>query len=442
MWRFLIACLAAGSIASAGMAESREEAAAADPQVEQEVNHSQAAEEVEEADDLVMSNPGSIAEQYKRDRERKEYLFQIPGADKLLKPWSELRTHLDENYGFRPTLSFTHLYQHAGDTVGPEDDASGLELVIDATWTFLGRGTDSPTMAGFEFLYRDKAGTDIPPVALFGQVGSLYPTSVAFAEIGPTLGQLWIQQIFDNRFGFRVGRFFPVPVYDFFPLKNFRMDFVDGIHAANLVIPLPDRGLGAYTVYRPQPNIYFRLGLHDANADAEKAGFDTFFEDGELFKIFEVGFDPGLMKRQKGRPPFGDVHVSFWHQDERDDANVNDGWGFVLSGSQRFGRFLPFFRYGYADSGKRGPVSIEHMVNGGVAIDNILGQRNDRIGTGLTWSRPVDGALDDQRTVDVFYRVQVTPQIAVTPMVQVIFDPVRSPNEDVVVLGIRSRFMF
>ena len=83
------------------------------------------------------------------------------------------------------------------------------------------------------------------------------------------------------------------------------------------------------------------------------------------------------------------------------------------------------------------------MVNGGVAIDNIFGRGNDRVGLGLTWSRPSASALDDQGTVDAYYRVQVTPRIAVTPMIQLIIDPVRNPDEDAVwVLGIRSRFAF
>jgi porin len=397
----------------------------------------------DEPDDLAMDNPASIAEQYRRDRTRKEYLFQIPGVDFVLKPWSDLRTHLDEKYGFKPSISFTHLYQWASETVGPEDDASGFDLVIDATWTFLGRETDSPTMAGFEFLYRDRLATDIPPVVLFTQVGSLYPTTVAFGKVEPSVGQLWIQQIFKNRFGFRIGKLFPISAYDFFPLKNFRTDFLDPIHAANFVMPLPDRGLGGFIMYRPQPNIYLRLGVHDANADAEEAGFDTLFDEGELFKIFEVGFDPGFMERQPDRPPFGDVHVSFWHQDERDDDNVDDGWGFVVSGSQRFGRFLPFLRYGYTDSSSRGPTPIKHMVNGGVGIDEIFGQSNDRIGIGLTWSHPVDGALDDQGTLDMFYRVQVTPQIAVSPTLQLIINPARNADVDEVwVLGVRSRFAF
>ena len=392
--------------------------------------------------DLAPNNPNAIEERYRLDRDPKEYLRQIPGAESLLLPWSDLRAHLDESYGFKPGISFTHLYQSAGDTIGPESDASGFEFVVDGTWDFRGRNTDSPTTLGFEFLYRDRLGTDIPPVALFGQIGSLYPTSVAFAEIGPTLGQLWIQQKLGDKFGFRFGKFFPVAAYDFFPLKNFRTDFVDGIHAANLVIPLPDRGLGAFAMYRPQPNIYLRAGVHDANADAETSGFDV-FDEGELFKIFEIGFDPGIMERQPGRPPFGDVHMSFWHQDERRDLGIDDAWGVALSASQRFGRHLPFLRYGYSDGGSSGPSSIEHVVNGGVAIDDIFGQSNDRIGIGLTWARPSDTSLDDQIALDMYYRVEVTPRLAISPMLQVIFDPVRNPAEDqIVVLGVRSRLTF
>jgi porin len=186
-----------------------------------------------------------------------------------------------------------------------------------------------------------------------------------------------------------------------------------------------------------------RAGIHDANASTERAGFDTLFGDRELFKIFEVGFDPGLEERKLGAPPSGDVHVSFWQQDDREHDNIKDGWGFVLSGSQRFGRFLPFLRYGYAGGGRMGPSPIEQMVNGGLAIDDIFGQSDDRIGLGLTWSRPANGSLDDQGAIDAFYRVQVTPEIALTPILQLIIDPVRNPDDDTAwVLGIRSRFAF
>jgi porin len=400
-------------------------------------------QEANDREEMTMANPGSIYEQFIRDRESKEYLFQFPGAHLITEPWTDLRTRLDEKFGFRPSFSFTHLYQWASDSVGPEDEASGYEVAFDATWTVFGRENDSPTMIGFEFLYRDKIGTNIPPVALFTQAGSLYPTSVAFAEIDASVGQLWLQQIFKNQFGFRLGKYNPVSAYDFFPMKNFRTDFLDGVHGANVIIPLPNRGLGGFVVYRPQPKVYVRLGVHDANADTEKVGFSSLFNDGELFKIAEVGFDPGFAERQPGRPPSGDVHFSFWHQDKRSDDGVDKGWGFVVSGSQRFGRFMPFLRYGFSDSGRRGPAPMDHMVNVGVAIDDIFGQNKDRIGIGLTWSRPADGSLDDQGALDAFYRVEVTPQIAVSPTLQLIMNPVRNRGKDAVwILGVRSRVVF
>jgi porin len=443
-WVFLAACLSlmVGMTPLSARAKDTSDTLS-DAQPDDETTWSETLQDP--SGDLGMDNPGGFEEQFVRDRQKRDYLFQIPGADFILTPWSKLRTRLDEKYGFRPNFSVTNLYQYADKTVGPngKNEGSGLDVSVDATWTFLGRETESPSMAGFEFLYRTEAGGDVYPTELAREAGLLYPTSVAFSEIDPTIGQLFLRQIFKKKFGFQFGKYNPVPVFDFFPMKNFKTDFVDGVHAANVIIPLPSRGLGAYVMARPVENVYVRVGIHDANADTEKAGFNSLFDEGELFVIYEVGFDPGLAERKPGRPPAGDVHVTFWHQEERDRPGIEDGWGFVVAGSQQFGRFLPFVRYGYGGGGRKGPTPIEHMVNFGAAIDDIFGQSKDRIGVGFTWSRPTNGTLDDQGAVDVYYRVQVTPQIAMSPTVQMVIDPVRNQDEDVVwVLGLRTRFNF
>jgi porin len=432
-------------------AESSEESESTEPQVLDQSDRLRFKDPVitldpstaSQANRLRFNNPGSIIFRLDQDRDarREDFLFQIPGVE----PWYDFKANLDEDYGFRFGASFSHLYQRSSDTLpgDREEDASGYEINIHGTWTFLGRNTDSPTIAGFEVLRIDKMGTDIPPASLFTQTGSLYPTAAAFGEVETSISELYLQQIFEARIGFRVGKLFPITSYDFFPLKNFRLDFVDANSVANLAMPLPDRGLGGFVTYRPQPNVYLRLGVHDANADVEKAGFNSMFDEGELFKILEIGFDPGLAKGQPNRAPPGDIHVSFWHQEERDDDNVDDGWGFVVSGSERFGDFLPFLRYGYSDSGSGGPAVLEHMVNGGVAIDDIFGQSNDRIGVGFTWAEPATGGLDDQWAIDGFYRIQVTPEFTFGPTLQVVIDPARNPDEDVLFVGgIRSRIAF
>ena len=119
----------------------------------------------------------------------------------------------------------------------------------------------------------------------------------------------------------------------------------------------------------------------------------------------------------------------------------------VVSAYQRFGRFLPFARYGYTDSdseeGLKDSTPIEHMVNVGFAVDALFGHQDDRLGIGGTWARPLDDSLDDQYAIDLYYRFRLAPRFAMTPTLQVVFDPVRNADEDqLVIWGIRSRFVF
>ena len=443
--QLVMGLLTAGCLSSAGvlasppgiMDEGRAVSTATRSDDEPESADSQEADEFGELP-LNMNNPGSIVERLEEDAEPKDYIFQFPGVTGALKPWYDWKTELDEQHGFDFGISYTSYYQKASDVFGSEDDASGFDLDISGTWTFLGRETDSPTMLGFNFFWRDTYGSGLPPQALFSQYGSLYSGAAPYGENDPVVGEFWIQKKFRNAFGFRVGKIFPITAYDFFPFKNFRRDFVDFNHVTNATIPLPGNGLGAFVVYRPQPNIMLRFGVHDANADVEKSGFDTY--DDELFTIFELGFDPGLMPRVPGRPPHGHIHVSLWHQDERDDAGIDDGWGIGVSAVQRFGRFTPFVRYGYADVDATGPTPVKNMVNIGLVTDGIFGQANDRIGVGYTWSDPADRSLDEQDMIDAYYRVQLTPEIEIGPTLEVIFDPVRNPDDDTVyVWGFRTR---
>jgi len=107
---------------------------------------------------------------------------------------------------------------------------------------------------------------------------------------------------------------------------------------------------------------------------------------------------------------------------------------------QRFGRFIPFVRYGYADVNARGPTPAKHMASVGLVIDNIFGQDTDRIGFGYTWADPADRALHKQSEIDAHYRGQLTPEIQIAPTLSVIFDPVRNPDEDrISVWGFRTR---
>ena len=241
-----------------------------------------------------------------------------------------------------------------------------------------------------------------------------------------------------------MGRIFPISSYDFFPLKNFRTDFVDFHGATNLTIPLPDYGLGGFVRYRPTEGVRLTFGIHDANADSEKSGFETW--EGETFKVVEAAFDTGLAPRTPGRPPPGYINFTLWHVDEREKAGVDDGWGAAVTAFQRFGNLSAFARFGYADVDNNGlpsPTPARRSATVGLAVDGLVNGINDRLALSYTWADPADRTLKDQHAIDAFYRLPLTPEIEFGPTLQVVFDPVNHPSGDTVVVGgLRMRFVF
>ncbi len=383
-----------------------------------------------------LRNPNEIDEQWRLEHQTKKVAIGPSVRGGAFEDWRKM---LNEQ-GLLIDIGLTHIYQHANSTITGEDSAGGYEFLVTGTWTPVGFGTDSPLTFAFEAYTLNKLGADIPPIQLGANIGSLWPTAVALDDLGFTIGQVWVQKKFNAKTGFRFGRIFAISAYDYFPLKNWRTDFVDGINSANLVIPIPAGiGLGAFGVYRPTPGSYLRLGFHDANADSYKSGLDTW--NGETFKILEIGFDPGLAERQPGAPPPGDIHLSIWQQDARKDLGIDDGWGVALSASQRFGDALPFFRIGYSDGGADGPALLKRSLNFGVAIDNIAPNNSDRLGLSFSWGDPADSSLRTQKAFDAYYRYQLTNRIAISPLVQYVIEPVSNPD-DMWVIGFRTRIVF
>ena len=389
----------------------------------------------------VRDNPGSIISQLDRAEEERAYLFEIPGTSQPMESWSQWKAHLNEKYGLRFLIEWAALYQFASHTLGTEKDAAGYDFEINGTWTFLGKDTPTYSMIGFGLFQKDTIRTGQSPLTLFTQYGSMYPGGTAYGEDDFVVGEFWFQQRIQNKFGFRIGYVFPLTAYDFFPFKNYRTDFVDQNNVANTAIPLPLQGLGTFVMYKPTPLMFFRLGIHDANADPHESGFDTF--NGELFSIFEFGVDTNIVPRQKGSPPAGHFHISAWHQDAREDFGISRGAGVTATATQQFGQLHPYIRYGYADVDEDGPTFARQMFAVGTAIDDIFGQANDRLAFGLSWVESIDETLGSQTSFDAFYRVQLTPQIEVGPTFGIVFDPVSNPEEDTVYVGgIRTRIFF
>jgi porin len=99
---------------------------------------------------------------------------------------------------------------------------------------------------------------------------------------------------------------------------------------------------------------------------------------------------------------------------------------------------MPFLRAGYSDDGG---ALLEASVSGGFGY--YFKESQDLIGFGLNWGRPPDGNQDGQYTAELFYRVQLGQNLAITPDVQLLIDPALNPDEDLLwIFGLRARLAF
>jgi porin len=120
--------------------------------------------------------------------------------------------------------------------------------------------------------------------------------------------------------------------------------------------------------------------------------------------------------------------------DSRKEVSAPNGWGANFSWSHYYNnRIMPFIRAGYTDdSGSLLEKSVS--VGFGFQPDSSTAVPGDLFGAAINWGEVNDlsfgPGLDDQYTLEVFYRWQLTPRLAITSDLQYLVDPALNPDED------------
>jgi len=100
---------------------------------------------------------------------------------------------------------------------------------------------------------------------------------------------------------------------------------------------------------------------------------------------------------------------------------------------------LPFITYSRASGGATG---VRQLVTAGLGLKGIIGNRSDISGVAVAWGQPENRSLRNQYVAELFYRVQLTDSIQVTPDLQLIVEPSRNRYNDAIgVLGLRMRIV-
>ena len=218
------------------------------------------------------------------------------------------------------------------------------------------------------------------------------------------------------------------------------MNFVFSTGAATISLP-NDAALGAAAGAWLNDKTYMIGSLVDTNSDPTDPfeGFDTFFDKNEYFSHIEIGWTTS-----KERAYLDNTHLTLWHADERKTAAVASGWGAVFSFSRYINKqIMPFLRAGYAEDG--GSL-LQKSVSAGIGYQPKQHSTapGNLLGFGANWGQPnkaVFGTgLDDQYSFELFYRLQVTRELAITPDIQLLINPALNPTEDsIFVFGLRGR---
>jgi porin len=355
---------------------------------------------------------------------------------RLLSPIREWRDGVAEKTGLNLSLDYSALFMGVNDSPGEDNASSGMVRFF-GFWDLVNRGGANKGSLNWKIENRHKY-TDIAPSGLGFESGYVGIFEPPFSDQQTRLTNLYWKQYFADGKGAAVAGFLDVTDFvDVYlmasPWTGFN-NFVFSTGSATMDLP-NDATLGAAAGGMVAENIYLQAGIADANSDPTDPfdGFDSVANDSDFFKWVEIGFTPG-----QDNIYFDNIHVTFWHIDERVNGTP-DGWGINASWQQWINdKWLPFVRGGYTE--ESGSL-LEKSVTAGVGYQPV--PMRGVIGLGFNWGKPNQTSFagaNDQYTTELFWRYQLTRELAITPSLQLLIDPALNPSEDQIwVFGLRAR---
>jgi porin len=298
-------------------------------------------------------------------------------------------------------------------------------------------------------------------------VGALYqPLDDADFDQDIYVSQLWLRQgLFDDRIQIVAGFAEQQVFYDRNAYANSEdRQFMNAALDNNPLVPLPN-GMTAILILAPHPDFELAIGVVDADNEPRNAGFDTAFDGPRSLTALAEATLHLALGAQNELP--GAIRVGVFRDGRRltrfgdtnafgDPQQTRGHLGVWVSADQALIRPVPgsrpglgvFGRFGWADPDVN---RVEWFWSLGGEIEGALPFR-ERDALGVAFYRAdgspkyrdeVDPDFDDETGVEIYYRVDVTSWLAVTPDLQVVIDPGATGRGQDAVLGtLRLRVSF
>jgi porin len=358
----------------------------------------------------------------------------------FLSPYFEFKERVKTKTGLSFATEYSSLFVGTNADLGEGNASSGIWKFY-GSWDLVGRESGNSGALVFKVEHRHKYGT-IPPKSLGLGVGYVGFISPPFSNDGWRWTNLyWRQRFMKGRISLVAGFLDVTDFFDVYALASPWMHFSNftfSTGAAAINVP-NDAYLGLALGGWLTDKVYAIAGFGDINSDPTDIfkGFDTFFNTNEYFKHVEVG-----ITSSKDYMLLDNIHVSFWQRDATSATGDPNGWGLVLSATKYIKEtYLPFFRYAYTkDAGSL----LQHSISTGLGYQPIQGSH--LLGFGVNWGQVNENTfqegLDDQFTLELFYRLQLSSKVAITPDVQYMINPALNPEQSSIFLySLRARIV-
>lgn len=386
----------------------------------------------------------------------------ITNATPALPAWFAFKQRFEARTGINFGGSYGVLVQNYSETLTGEDTAFGHKFTFNASAALLNRG--KPNALTFDIAIEDRRplGTDFAPLQAGILAGSGIPTAATWGDFSLGVTQAYIRQtVAGGRFQYTVGKIFAPNFVNAYPLFDDNRQFLSLAFSTSPTIAVPLRGAGFVVAAYPGSgsigNLYVKGGMFTANSSDTGWTVDDFFNRPEHFYFVEVGSSSFARRpipiHARGPMDRNNLHVTLWYRDPLKPRGPGDitrpqdkAYGVAFNVNQMANDNLMWFLRGGLGTGGLAEVNL----TGGIGYRPPT-RTADLFGLGVGWSKPDDAQipfplpfnLPDQVTSEVFYRLAITPNFAVTPVYQFIISPSLNPRVDTLsVLSFRARLAF
>jgi porin len=326
------------------------------------------------------------------------------------------------------------LVQRSSFTKSGENIASSQVIRFYGTWLRFGSPEGNSGRLVWKTETRNPFGRNPTPREMGFDTGSVLSTA-NYKDLNywGITDLYWKQGLQGGKYGFLVGHMDPGDWADQYPLLNAWTSFLNDAFYNNPTEAIPQRGFGLVGQVFLSTNTYILAGVHDANGKDGKLDYSGLSDTGELFSWVEYGY-----RSQRDISARHNAHIHFWHQDQRDEAETEESWGVAYTQSivtKRDG--VAFLRAGWS----RGDAAQMRRFIGVGASYTPRGW--DTLGIATSWGSPPETSLRNQITSEVFYRVQITQNLTMSPDIQIVYHPSYTKDESwVFTPGLRMRLVF